>query len=74
MLLSPWNFPDKNGLPFPTPGDIPDPGIEPVSPVSSVSAGRFFTAAPPGKPFVEMVEHKSRQLAPNCTASHYILH
>ena len=22
-----------NGLPFPSPGDIPDPGIEPVSPV-----------------------------------------
>ena len=23
-----------NGLPFPTPGDLPDPGIEPESPVS----------------------------------------
>ena len=22
-----------NGLPFPTPGDLPDPEIEPVSPV-----------------------------------------
>ena len=26
------------GLPFPTPGDLPDPGIEPVSPAL---AGRF---------------------------------
>ena len=25
-----------NGLPFPSPGDLPDPGIEPRSPVSSV--------------------------------------
>ena len=36
-----------NGLPFPSPGDLPDPGIEPVSPAL---AGRFFTAEPPGKP------------------------
>ena len=34
------------GLPFPTPGDIPDPGIEPVFPAL---AGRFFTMEPPGK-------------------------
>ena len=34
-LLRPWNFPGKkywSGLPFPTPRDIPDPGIEHVSP------------------------------------------
>ena len=30
-------------LPFPTPGDLPDPGTEPVSPVSPALAGRFFT-------------------------------
>ena len=29
-----------SGLPFSSPGDLPDPGIEPVSPVL---AGRFFT-------------------------------
>ena len=39
-----------NGLPFPTPGDLPDPGIEPMSLVSATIAGRFFTAKPPGKP------------------------
>ena len=33
-------------LPFPTPGDLPDPGIEPVSLVSSALAGRFVTTAP----------------------------
>ena len=37
-------------LPFPTPGDLPDPGIEPTSPVSPVPAGGFFTIVPPGKP------------------------
>ena len=32
-----------NGLPFPTPGNLPDPGFKPVSPAS---AGRFFTIEP----------------------------
>jgi len=35
------------GLPFPPPGDGPDPGMETASPAL---AGRFFTTAPPGKP------------------------
>ena len=34
-----------SGLPFPSPWDLPDPGIEPVSPVSSALAGRFFTTS-----------------------------
>ena len=33
-----------NGLPFPTPGGLPDPGMEPMSPAL---AGRFFTTEPP---------------------------
>ena len=37
------------GLPFPSPGDIPDPGIEPTSPAL---AGRFFTTEPPEKPYL----------------------
>ena len=31
-----------SGLPFPPPGDLPDPGMEPVSPVSPALAGGFF--------------------------------
>ena len=31
-----------SGLPFPTPGDLPDPGIEPASIVSPALAGGFF--------------------------------
>ena len=41
---------DWSGLPFPTPGDLPDPGIKPTSPGSPALAGGFFAAAPPGKP------------------------
>ena len=37
-----------SGLPFPPPGDPPDPGIEPASPVSPALAGGFFTTVPPG--------------------------
>ena len=42
----------QSGLPFPTPGDLPDSGIEPVSPASLASAGRFFTTTPLRKPSV----------------------
>ena len=36
-----------NEFPFPSPGDLLDPGIEPMS---SALAGRFFTTEPAGKP------------------------
>ena len=44
-----------SGLPWPSPGDLPDPGIEPTSPAALMppaSADGFFTtsAPPPGKP------------------------
>ena len=39
-----------SGLPFHPPGDLPDPGIKPASPVSLALAGRFFATEPPGKP------------------------
>ena len=38
-----------NGLPFPPQRDLPDPGIEPVSPVSPALARGFFTSESPGK-------------------------
>ena len=37
-----------SGLPFPSPREFPDPGIEPESPSL---AGGFFIMEPPGKPF-----------------------
>ena len=36
-----------SGLPFTSPGNLPDPEIKPVSPAL---AGRFFTTEPAGKP------------------------
>ena len=35
-----------SGLPFPSPGNLPGPGIEPALPAL---AGGFFIAEPPGK-------------------------
>ena len=39
----------QSGLPFPSPGDLPDPGIEGVSLTSPALAAGFFTTEPPGK-------------------------
>ena len=36
-----------SGLPFPSPGDLPNLGIKPASPVTPALAGRFFTTEPP---------------------------
>ena len=36
-----------SGWPFPTAGDLPNPGIKPMSLVSPALAGRFFTVVPP---------------------------
>ena len=36
-----------SGLPFPMPGDLPDPGIKPTSHASPALAGSFPTTAPP---------------------------
>ena len=63
LFVTPWTvalqvplsmgFPRQeywSGVPFPPPGDLPDPGIEPMSLVSPAFAGMFFTTVPPGKP------------------------
>ena len=52
-LLPPWDFSRQeywSGLPFPSPGDLPDPGIEPRSPAFQADA---LTSKPPGKPPME---------------------
>ena len=43
-LLYPWEE-YWSGLPCPPPGDLPDPGIEPMSLVSPALAGGFFTTS-----------------------------
>ena len=52
-LLCPWNSPGKNTsrLPFPSPGDFPDPGIELGSPALTVKS----PSMPPGKPIIYII-------------------
>ena len=72
LLATPWTvahqtpvsmrFPRQeywSGLPFPTPVDLPDPGIEPEFPVSPALG--FFTTEPPGKPNVWLMRYNSIQ-------------
>ena len=44
-----------SGLPFPSPGDLPDPGIQPRLPVSPTLAGKFFTPLQPEIPRSHML-------------------
>ena len=46
---------DWTGLPFSSPGDLPNPGIEPVSPLSPSLAGRLFIVEPLGKPNLKLI-------------------
>ena len=48
-----------SGLIFLPPGDLPDPGIKPGSPVSPASAGEFFATEPLEKPVVGIREASS---------------
>ena len=50
-------------MPFPSPGDLPDPGIEPPSPAL---ADRFFTTEPSGKQ--HFIEHLQLDVL---TLNHY---
>ena len=45
------------------PGDLPNPGYEPASPVSSALVGGFFTTMPPGKPigFLGLLKRTSKR-------------
>ena len=42
-----------SGLPFPSPGDLSNPGTDPTSLLSPALAGTFFTTKPPGKPHTQ---------------------
>ena len=42
------------GLPFPPPGDLPGPGIEPSSLTSPALAGHALPLAPPRKPMYSL--------------------
>ena len=57
-------------LPFPSPGDLLDPGIKPTSPASPVLAGGFFTTAPPWKPILYIVMYICQSQSPNSSHHH----
>ena len=49
-----------SGLPFPTPWDLPDPGIESVSLAPPELAGRFFNhCAPWEAPVPKIIKHQN---------------
>ena len=65
MLLYLWDFPGKNtgvGCHFLF-RDLPDPGVEPMSPAL---ADGFFTTEPPGKPFVPIETASTEAIALAC--------
>ena len=64
-----------SGLPFPTPGDLLKPGIEPTSLASPALVGRFFITAPPGKPQKEnrLLSSKSKTCMRFCAVKRIIL-
>ena len=50
------------GLPFPSPSDLPNPGMELTSPESPALAHTFFTTMLPGKPLTKIfLKRSSRQ-------------
>ena len=57
-----------SGLPFPTPGDLPDPGIDSGSLASLPLAGRFLTTVPLGSP--NKLQHSTK---PECTKSEHLI-
>ena len=68
-----------NGLPFPPPGDLPDPGIELASLVFPMLAGGFLTTEPPGKlPHLTRTDSNSFFLRlrniPLCICTTFFLH
>ena len=46
------------GLPFPSPGNLLDPGIEPVTPALT---GKFFTSEAAGKPKYFNLKKKKKE-------------
>ena len=44
-----------SGLPFPSPGDLPDSGIEPTSLESPALVGGSFTTESTGKPILRIM-------------------
>ena len=57
-------------LPFPSPGDLPNPGIEPRSPALQADA---LTSEPPGNPFFRGSSRPRDQTWVSCTAGRFFI-
>ena len=55
-----------NGLPFPSPGDLPNPGIEPQSPALQVDS---LPSEPPGTPIALKEQHRRYTCWWSCSVS-----
>ena len=55
-----------SGLPFPSLGHLPHPGIKPLSPASPALTGRSFATEPPEKPIITSTQGHKEHLR-HCT-------
>ena len=56
-----------SALPFPSPGDLPDPGIEPGSPALEADT---LTSEPPGKPKNSAIKMVYANITEKAMATH----
>ena len=61
----------RSGLPFLSPGDLPDPGIEPTSLASPALAGGFFTTATWGEGHITKYKYGMSPLTTHCWNEFY---
>ena len=54
-----------SGLPFPPPGDLPNPETEPTSPASPALQADSFPLNPPGKPDKMQLKKKTSYVIPS---------
>ena len=55
-----------SGLSFPSPGDLPDLGTKPLSPVSPALASRYLPMVPLGKPLTCTYQHQLYVFGGHC--------
>ena len=55
-----------NGLPYPPPWDLPDPGIEPVSLMPPPLAGRFLTTSATWEAHMEIYTYQNFKISATC--------
>ena len=73
-LLRPWDFSRQeswSGLPFPSPGDLPNPGIKPPSPALQADD---LPSEPPGKTLLKIKVKVAQSCLSLCDPMDYAIH